>query len=116
MGIQVEFNPDLALREYSEFLKGARKKEECVPERMMPGQIYSFLKKGQRNYWLDGEIPLVTTQGNQQLSRPVASVVIIEATHILLNGEAFTKGKYQVKSVFDINDPKIHFENMNRVK
>lgn len=116
MGIQVEFNPDLALRDYSEFLKGERKKEECVPERLMAGQIYSFLKKGQRNYWLDGEIPLVITKGNQELSRPIASVRILEATHILIDDIAYTKGRYQIESVFDINDPKIHFENMNRVK
>lgn len=116
MGIQVEFNPDLALREYSEFLKGARKKEECIPERMMSGQIYSFLKKDQRNYWLLGEIPLVITQGNQILSRPIASVKILEATHILIDGTPYTKGRYQIVSVFDLNDPKIHFENMNRVK
>ena len=116
MGIQVEFNPDLALREYSEFLKGARKKEECIPERIMPGQIYSFLKKGQRNYWMQGEIPLLITKGNQELSRPLASIVVLEATHIVLNGEIFTKGKYQIKNVFDLNDQTMHFESYKRVK
>jgi hypothetical protein len=116
MGIQVEFNPDLALRDYSEFEKGARKKEECIPERLMSGQIYPFLKKGQRNYWLNGEIPLLKTEGNQRLSRPIASIIILEATHIIINGELYTKGRYQVRNVFDINDSKIHFEAMKRVK
>ena len=116
MGILVEFNPDLALRDYKEFLKGARKKEECIPERIMSGQIYAFLKKGHRNYWFMGEVPLVRTQGNQQLSRPLASVVILEATHFLLENEPYTKGRYQVKSVFDENDPTIHFENLDRLK
>ena len=116
MGIQVEFNPDLALRNYSEFLKGARKKEECIPERLMSGQIYSFLKKGQRNYWLHGEIPLLETKGNQELSRPIASIIILETAHILIGNEVYTKGKYQIKNVFDTNNPKIHFESYQRVK
>jgi len=34
MGIIVEFNPDLALRDISEFKNGSRKKEECIPEDM----------------------------------------------------------------------------------
>ena len=116
MGIQVEFNPDLALRDYAEFLQGARKTEECLPERLMSGQIYSFLKKGQRNYWLNGEIPLVKTEGEGKLSRPAASVRILEATHLILNGEIYTKGRYQVVNVFDIKDPKIHFESYQRLK
>jgi len=116
MGILVEFNPDLALRDYSEFLKGARKKEECIPERLMAGMIYDFLKKGQRNYWLTDEIPLLKTEGDQKLSRPIASIMILEATHIMINGEIYTKGKYQVKSIFDVNDPKIHFESYKRLK
>jgi hypothetical protein len=53
MGIQVEFNPDLALRDISEFKKGNRKEEECIPENLEAGKIYPFLKKDQRNYWLN---------------------------------------------------------------
>lgn len=37
MGIQVEFNPDLALRDYSEFEKGNRKEEECIPKNLETG-------------------------------------------------------------------------------
>ena len=48
MGIQVEFNPDLALRDYSEFEKGNRKEEECVPKVLEVGKEYDFLKKGQK--------------------------------------------------------------------
>lgn len=116
MGIQVEFNPDLALRAYSEFLKGARQREECIPERLMSGQIYPFLKKGQRNYWLQGELPLLITEGNQKLSRPIASIMIVEATHLLIKGEVYTKGRYQVKNVFDADDIKIHFESYARLR
>jgi hypothetical protein len=116
MGIQVEFNPDMALRDYSEFKKGNRKEDECVPEKIIAGKIYNFLKKGHRNYWFMGEIPLVKTTGNQNLSRPIASVKIIESTHFLLNNETYTKGKYIVIDIFDINDKKIHFENLERIK
>lgn len=110
MGIQVEFNPDLALRKIDEHKAGRRKIEECIPESLEEGKVYDFLKKGQRNYWLDGEIPLVETKGNQDLSRPLASVIILEATHFLNQNEAYTKGKYKVIEVF--KDDKIHFENM----
>ena len=48
MGIQVEFNPDLALRNISEFKNGNRKKEECMPENIEAGKTYPFLKEGQR--------------------------------------------------------------------
>ncbi len=113
MGIQVEFNPDLALRDISEFKKGNRKKEECIPEDLEAGKVYPFLKKDQRNYWLFGEIPLLQTKGNGVLSRPRASIQIIEATHFLENNEMFTKGKYKVVEVF--KDDKIYFEGLDRV-
>ena len=37
MGIKVEFNPDLALRDISEFKNGNRKIEEFIPENLFPG-------------------------------------------------------------------------------
>lgn len=113
MGIKVEFNPDLALRNISEYGSNRRQAEECIPKKLLAGQIYSFLKCEQRNYWLYGEIPLVETQGNQILSRPKASVIILEATHFIENNEVWTKGKYKVIEVF--NDNQIHFEGLDRV-
>ena len=110
MGIQVEFNPDLALRDIAEYKAGKRKIEECIPKNLEAGKSYYFLKKDQRNYWFHGEIPLVGTKGNQNLSRPLASVIILEATHFLENKEMYTKGKYRVIEVF--GDDKIHFENL----
>ena len=113
MGIHVEFNPDLALRDFSEFTKGNRKKEECIPERLEPSRIYDFLKQGQRNYWIEGEIPLLVTDG-KNLSKPIASIIILEATHLLLNGNIWTKGKYRVVEVF--KDKDIHFDGFAKVK
>ena len=46
MGIEVSFNPDLALRDYSEFEKGNRREEECIPKELGAGNVYNFLKKG----------------------------------------------------------------------
>jgi hypothetical protein len=43
MGIQIEFNPDLALRNIDEYKNGRRKIEECVPKNLVKGQIYEFL-------------------------------------------------------------------------
>ena len=113
MGIKVEFNPDLALRNILEFKNGKRKIEECIPETLEEGEIYNFLKKEQRNYWLHGEVPLIETQGNEILSRPKASIIILEATHFLDNGEIYTKGKYKVIKV--IEDGEIYFECFDKI-
>jgi len=114
MGIKIEFNPDLALRNISEFKNGRRQAEECIPENLEAGKIYEFLKKDLRNYWFDGEVPLIETQGEQKLSRPLASVIILEATHFKQGNNLYTKGKYKVIDVF--HDDKIHFENLTRIK
>lgn len=113
MGIKIEFNPDLALRNISEFKNGNRKIEECIPENLEVGEMYSFLKNEQRNYWFFGEIPLVETKGNQILSRPKASIMILESTHLIDNGQVWTKGRYKVVEVF--HDDKIHFEGFDRI-
>lgn len=112
MGIRVEFNPDLALRNIFEFKEGRRKEGECIPENLEVGKIYHFLKKDQRNYWLFGEIPLLETKGNSVLSRPLASIIIIEVTHYLENNEIYTKGSYKVVEIF--NDNNIYFEGFAR--
>jgi len=120
MGINVEFNPDLALRDYSEFEKGNRKEAECIPKNLEKDKVYDFLKKGQRlfyfsdsPFWSHGEMPLCKTKGDENLSRPIASIKMIEVTHFLENGEVYTKGKYKVIDVFD--DEKIHFEGCKRI-
>ena len=113
MGIQVEYNPDLALRNIDDFKKGKRKLEECIPNNLEIGKTYDFLKEGQRNYWLLGEIPLLETKGNQVLSRPKASIIILEAKHFLKSGKLFTKGRYKVTEIF--KDNKIHFESFNKI-
>jgi len=114
MGIKVEYNPDLALRNISEFRRNNRKIEECIPENIQTEKIYDFLKKEQRLYWLHGEIPLLETQGNGILSKPKASIIILEVTHFLDGEEIWTKGKYKVIEVFQ--DNKIHFEAFDRIK
>ena len=113
MGIKIEFNPDLALRDISEFKSGKRKIEECVPENIEIGKIYNFLKKDQRNYWLDGELPLLQTNGNQNLSAPIASIIILEATHFKEGGQTYTRGKYKVTEVF--TGDKIHFNGFTKI-
>lgn len=113
MGIIVEFNPDLALRDIAEFKKGNRKRAECIPANLKIDKIYSFLKKDQRNYWLHGEIPLRETKGNSILSRPLASVVILEAIHFIQDKEIYTKGLYKVIEIF--KDNKIYFDGLDRI-
>ena len=112
MGIQVEFNPDLALRNILHYKSGWRSLEECLPENIEPGHVYNFLKKGLRNYWLEGEIPLLETNG-KDLSSPLASIVILESTHFRKGNLLYTKGTYEVKEVF--NDGKVHFDGFARL-
>jgi hypothetical protein len=114
MGIQVEYNPDLALRNVSEYKNKNRTLEECIPEAITEGETYQFLKKGQRNYWLLGEIPLLETKGNQNLSIPKASIIILEATHFTKDNEVYTKGTYKVVELFE--GKKIHFNGFAKVE
>ncbi len=114
MGIQTEFNPELALRDFSEFKKRNRQKAECVPPKLKKGGIYKFLKEGQRHYYLTGKIPLIKTKGNELLSRPLAIIRILETTHFLLKGKVYTKGLYKIEKV--ITDNKIYFECFNLIE
>ncbi|MDD5098809.1 MAG: hypothetical protein PHP35_00485 [Candidatus Colwellbacteria bacterium] len=112
MGIAVEFCPDLALRNISEYKAGRRKESECLPESPEEGKEYSFLKKGQKNYWLFGEIPLRETKGGGVLSRPKASVVVMEATHFIDGEDIWTKGRYRIVKIIPKGD--IYFEGYER--
>lgn len=51
-------------------------------------------------------------EGNQQLSRPLASIVILEATHFRDKRRIYTRGIYRVEKVLDPNSPEIYFEAM----
>ena len=116
MGILTEYNPDLALRAFTEYKKGNRMVDECVPKRLVRGKIYGFCKRGQRNYWLEGEIPLLITKGNQQLSKPIACIRIVEATHLLLKGIPWTKGTYKVIEVYNKKDKRVHFNGFAKIE
>jgi len=111
MGIQVEFNPDLALRKFE---TSGREEEECLPKDFEEGRTYNFLKKGQRFYWLEGELPLLETKGEGQLSEPLASIIILEVTHFKRDGEIWTKGKYKLIKI--INPDEIYFNGINKIK
>jgi 8-oxo-dGTP diphosphatase len=116
MGIEVEFNQDLALRSFDDYLAGRRRAEECIPQKLEKGKVYRFLKKGQRVYWFAGEIPLRLTTGSQNLSKPIASILIIEASHFIEQTEIWTHGLFQVMDIFDINDNKVYFDGFDRIK
>ena len=95
----MRFAPDLVLRSFSEYVSGYKKKEECIPQNLKEEMVYSFLKRGQRAYWLDGEQPLLEKSIGGEISPPVASIIILEATHFKENGAIWTSGKYKVKKV-----------------
>ncbi len=112
MGIAVEYNPDLALRDIEQFRNGSRLEDECIPEALEVGKKYPFRKVGQRLYWLYGEIPLLETDGST-LSLPVASIIILNATHSLIDGKVCTSGTYEVKEVFTDSTP--HFNGFAKL-
>ena len=113
MGIKVEFNPDLALRSAEEFKAGRRSSDECVPEKLEVGKQYPFLKSGQRNYWLEGEVPLLITEGNEKLSAPIASIRILSATHEEKSGAIWTRGTYKITEIF--SDGRVHFNSYAKI-
>ncbi|RLI97090.1 MAG: hypothetical protein DRO99_03435 [Candidatus Aenigmatarchaeota archaeon] len=49
--------------------------------------------------WLQGEVPLLET-GGPVAFRPLASIVILEATHLIIDGRPCTKGKCRVVEAF----------------
>jgi hypothetical protein len=95
----MKFAPDLVLRNFSEYEKGQKKKEECIPAGLNENNIYEFLKTGQRAYWLEGEQPLLEKSEAGHVSAPIASVVILEVTHFIESKIIYTKGKYRVIKV-----------------
>lgn len=99
MPINMQFAPDLVLRDISEYKTGKKQKDECVPLKLQEGSSYSFLKTGQRAYWLDGEQPLLLKREDGSLSAPIASLIITEVTHFKIDGNIWTKGIYYVKKV-----------------
>jgi hypothetical protein len=112
MGIQIEFNPDLSLRNISEYKAGRRKAEECIPSPLEIDMTYDFLKEGQRCYWLEGELPLLETKGGGDLSNPKASIIITEATHFKEGGKTYTKGMFKVVAIISENE--IYFNGINK--
>lgn len=116
MGIPIEFNPDLALRNIAEFESGNRKKEECIPENLEVGKEYEFFKKEQRCYWLTGHVPLIeTSSAGGTFSSPLASVRILEATHFSKDGVVYTKGKYKIlKLIGEAEGKKLPYDFFQR--
>ena len=115
MGILAEYCPDLCLRGFDNFVSGLRKESECLPKEVIVGHVYNFLKKGQKHYWLLGEIPMRETKGNGFLSKTLASVKILELTHFVIGGEVWTKGKYEVIEVYELNEDKVHFDGVEKI-
>ena len=113
MGIAVEFCPDLALRRFGTEGRGL---DECLPQSLIAGENYRFLKEGQRNYWMMGEVPLRETKGNSVLSRPLASVKFLEVVHFSNEGKVWTRGEYEVVEVYGPEDKSVHFDGLEKIE
>lgn len=103
MKTQLNFNPDLALKEHrSKEHKNPKSLEECIPKKLKINRIYTFLAEGQQNYWLKGKVCLVAIDGNENLSKPLAKVTILEYKHFTDTDEKIkTKGVYTVNEIFN---------------
>ena len=106
MGVKVEFdgrftevNQELTLRAYG---SPNRQKEECLPNKLIENTINEFLKEGQRSYPVTRPCDLYETTGNQQVSEsPLASILIIQPVHVDIGGKTWTRGRYEIKKVYD---------------
>jgi hypothetical protein len=112
MGILAEYNPELALRDRSLFERNECREDECVPEPLVAGKSYPFRKRGQRLYWLLGEVPLIKTDG-KTLSLPLASIILTKAEHVVVENEVWTTGTYEVVEVFSDDAP--HFNGFAKI-
>lgn len=114
MPINMQFAPDLVLRNSLEFHKGNRALEECIPEPMQEGAEYVFSKEGQRAYWLDGEQPLLEKLKDGSLSPPRASIIILEVTHFKKDKKIYTRGKYLIVKV--LHETEVYFNGCEPIK
>ncbi|MEI6731525.1 MAG: hypothetical protein WCK90_02475 [archaeon] len=100
MSLETHYCKLLALRSYK---SPSRTPDECLPETLESGSIYTFLKSGQRIFDLNNPIPLHETQGDEMLSKPIALVNIIKATHHKTGDTIWTSGKYVISEVIPEN-------------
>ena len=86
--------------------------EECLPENPEIGKAYPFLKRGQRSFWMSGEVPIVQTDG-KEISRPIGSIRIIETAQFIDSDQINTRGFYRFVEIF--NDKTVHFEGLEKI-
>jgi len=110
----MRFAPDLVLRNFAEYENGQKKKEACIPKDLKACETYDFLKNGQRAYWLEGEQPLLEKSENGDISKPLASVIILEVRHFMENNKIFSAGKYKVIKVLTKNE--VYFNGCEPIK
>ena len=93
MRIETTPNPSLCLRKHGTPNRGIW---ENIPSYLMAGRPYHFLKYGRREFPINEEIELRETDGNENLSEPLAIIIIPEYTHFSKDGELWTRGEYVV--------------------
>lgn len=69
--------------------------EQCIPEEIINGEIYRFIKYGQLVFNLKRNISL-TENREGGTSNQVALVKILESTHYLEGDMPWTKGTYRI--------------------
>lgn len=98
MPINIEFAPELVLYRTHNI------EEARIPQSLEIGETYNFLKSGQRAYWLEGEQALVEKLEDGSLSKPIASIMILSATHFMQDKKVYTKGTYKVLRIIKPNE------------
>ena len=96
MRMKIKYDSNLCLRRHG---TPDRSFMENLPKDLVMNRTYYFLKTGKREFFIEGKIPLRETDGNGNLSRPLANVRIPEYTHFLKDGEVYTRGEYVILEI-----------------
>lgn len=116
MGVSIEVNDCLALREY-DYAEYAICEAGCVPKDLVANSQHEFLKIGYRVMPLDKPIPLAITEGKGRFSRVLGLVIIrcICVDKDPLSDQVQTTGVYWVSKVFndEESDQWLKFLNTN---
>lgn len=104
MGIKVEYNDVLALREWGD---PERAEVETIPLELKEGETYDYQKNDYRIFPLKKPIPLVQTKGGQNFEKVVALVSIqnitVEADP--MGDRIITFGQYRVVRILNQDLP-----------
>jgi hypothetical protein len=92
------YNPDLALYPPETPHKALG---ELLPSALVPGQSYSFIKAGHRNYLPEVPVTLLEIRKDEVLFDMKAQVYVTDSRFEMHEGKAYTAGTYVVRELLN---------------